>query len=329
MVRAVEGAVTEGGFGTAGPGGTPASANALRPLGVGETLDRAIKLYRNNAVALWTIVAVVIVPLEIIEVIVRRLSLPSDVFVLNGKLYTFTTSGSNGAGGTVALLLVALLGLLGQLVSTGAAFKLVLDSYIGRTPTWQESFAFARHRLGSLLWLGILETVLIAIGFVLLFIPGIWLLVACSVAVPALMLEGVGGFKAMKRSIDLVDTRWWATFGRLLVMFLLYGVLTFVIQELIRLFTDGVNVTNVTLWVVIDGILRAFVIILMTPFIVSVLTTMYIDLRVRKEALDIELLASRFGPPGSTVPPQTGLEREHDPHGGLPPPEPPTWPPTG
>lgn len=340
--------MTEGGRGAAGDGGTPTSGRGLRPLGVGETLDTALKLYRNNAVALWTIVAIVIVPLEIIEVIVRRLSLPSDVFVSNGTLYTFTTSGSSGTGGTVALLLVALLGLLGQLLSTGASFKLVLDAYIGRTPDWRESFAFARHRFGSLLWLGILLTVLVAIGFLLLFIPGLWLIVATSVSVPALMLEGVGGFKAMRRSIDLVDTRWWATFARLLVAFLLYAVLTFVIQELVSALTKALNVTNVTLWVAIDGVLRAVVIILMTPFIVAVLTTIYIDLRVRKEALDIELLASSFGPPGSTVPPQptvvapapeastsapsarpSGLERPSDPHGGLPPPEPPTWPPAG
>ncbi len=339
--------MTEGGFGTAGGGGSPASGQGLRPLGVGETLDTAIKLYRNNAVALWTIVAIIIVPLEIIEVIVRRLALPSDVFVSGGTLYTFTTNGSSGTSGTVALLLVALLGLLGQLVSTGAAFKLILDSYLGRTPDWRQSFAFARHRLGSLVWLAILSTVLIAIGFVLIIIPGIWLIVASSVAVPALMLEGVTGFKALKRSMSLVDTRWWATFGRLLVAFLLYGVLTFVIQELVRALTKGLDVTNVTLWVAIDGVLRAAVIILMTPFIVAVLTTIYIDLRVRKEALDIELLASRFGEPGSTVPPQAGLsaqvsvapqasvpppaglERPDDPHGGLPPPEPPTWPPAG
>ena len=88
----------------------------------------------------------------------------------------------------------------------------------------------------------------------------------------------------------------------------------------------------------------------MTPFIVAALITIYIDLRVRKEALDIELLASGFGEPGSTVPPHaglsaqvsvspqasvappppsSGLERPDDPHGGLPPPEPPTWPPAG
>ena len=103
------------------------------PLSVGETLDVALKLYRRNAVALWTIVASVIIPLEIIDIIVRRVTLPSDVFVHNGQLYTFTSGGSSGTSGTVALLLISLLGLFGQLLAHGATFKLLLDSYLGRT----------------------------------------------------------------------------------------------------------------------------------------------------------------------------------------------------
>ena len=124
-MRGVEGAVTGGGFGTTGSGVPATGGEGLRPLSVGETLDVALKLYRKNAVALWKIVATVFIPIYIVTVIVRRLTLPSDVFVHNGQLYTFTGSGSSGASGTVALLLVALLGLFGQLLSHGASFKLL------------------------------------------------------------------------------------------------------------------------------------------------------------------------------------------------------------
>jgi hypothetical protein len=202
----------------------------------------------------------------------------------------------------VALIVIAVIGLLGQLLSTGAAFKVVIDAYLGREPDWRESLAFARHRLLSLLWLGIIITVLVTIGFILIIIPGVWLLVATCVSVPVLMLEGLTGFKAMTRSMRLVDTRWWATFARVLVAFLLYGVVIFIIGAIVGALTDGLSVSNVTLWVAIDGILRALVIILATPFIASVITVIYIDLRVRKEALDIELLAQHFGGPGSTLP---------------------------
>jgi hypothetical protein len=156
------------------------------------------------------------------------------------------------------------------------------------------------------------------------------------------MLEGLTGFKAMTRSMRLVDTRWWATFARVLVAFLLYGVIIFVIGAIVGALTDGLSVSNVTLWVAIDGILRAVVIILATPFIAAVITVIYIDLRVRKEALDIELLAQHFGGPGSTLPesataaPATaattaptsrtaaGLPSDPPPSSDVP-----TWPPEG
>src|SRR5437016_2193218 len=64
----------------------------------------------------------------------------------------------------------------------------------------------------------------------------------------------------------------------------------------------GINITNVTLFVTLSGILQGVIVIFVTPFIAAAITVIYIDLRVRKEALDIELLASRFGGPGSTVP---------------------------
>jgi hypothetical protein len=329
MVRGVEGAVTPGGLDSAGAA-QAAGGPRLRPLGVGETLDVAIKLYRNNAMTLWKVVALVIVPLEILEVIVRRVTLPSDVFVYKGALYTFTTGGSSGTNNTVALIVIGFIGLLGQLLSTGASFKVVTDAYLGRAPNWRESLAFARHRLLSLLWLAVIITVLVTIGFILIVAPGLWLLVATCVSVPVLMLEGLGGWQAMTRSMRLVDTRWWATFARVFVAFLLYAVISFIIGAIVGAITDGLSVSNVTLWAAIDGILRGLVIIVMTPFIAAVITVIYIDLRVRKEALDIELLAQHFGGPGSTLPaglgsPSAATAATAAPVAGLASDEP-TWP---
>src|SRR5207245_726738 len=84
--------------------------------------------------------------LEVIEVIGRRVTLPSDVFLLHGTLYTHGATSNTASN--VALLVVALLGLFGQLLATGAVFKLQLDAYLGKPHEIRESleFAFARHR---------------------------------------------------------------------------------------------------------------------------------------------------------------------------------------
>jgi len=311
----VEGAVTDGGLG----GDVPTGGQRLRPLGIGETLDWAIKLYRNNAVTLWIIVSVIIVPLQVIEVIVRRLTLPSDVFLQNGTLYTAT---GQSTGEVIALVLVSLLVLIGSLVATGATLRALVDAYLGHPSDWRTSLAHARTRAGSLVWLAVLTSVLTIIGFFLLVLPGLWFIVAVSVAVPVLMVEGASGFSAMKRSMNLVDTRWWATLWRLLAAYLLLGVAIFGLSALVSAIGNGI--TNVTLFIVLGGVINAVVSILLSPFVAAVITVIYVDLRVRKEALDIELLVSSFDqaptettglagldaqapePPASVQPPPTG-----------------------
>ena len=268
----------------------------LRPLGVGETLDTAMGVYRRGAIQLWQAVAIVVIPLEFVELLLRRASLGSDVFVHNGTLYTNSLSGSTGGLGIT--LLILLIGILAQLLATGVVFKLVLDGYLGRPTDISESFAFASGKVLSLLWLSILIGVLTFVGLILIVIPGIWFLVSSSVAIPVLMMEGLGGFGAIRRSFDLVRGRWWATLGRLVAAFILVIVAEFVIGLITGGVTAALGVSNLTLFLIVNAILAALVTILVSPFTAAVLTVIYIDLRVRKEALDIELLVGGHSPAG-------------------------------
>ncbi len=267
-------------------------------------------MYRNNAVALWTVVAVILVPLVVIQIILNRIALPGDVFLFHGTFYTHTGTSST----VLPLLLVSLISALGQLLCVGAVFKLVLDAYLDRTIDWRSAIGFASGKVFSLLWIGILATVLIFIGFVLVAVSvvfllvvipvAIWLLVAFSVAQPALMLEGTKGTKALRRSFNLVRGRWWATFARILAAVLLYIVVAAVIGAIASAITH--SMTGVTTYLIINRLFSLLAAIVVTPFVAAVASVIYIDLRVRKEALDLELLAahaSGTAPVGATSPP--------------------------
>lgn len=299
-------------------GVNPQAGGSLRPLGVGEMLDASYRVYRDHAVQLWTIVAVVVIPLFIIQTLLRGAALPSGAYVHNGALYQNSTSGQTSAGGSVALVIVSFLGVLAELLATGAVFKLLLDSYLGRPVDMRESFDYARSRVFSLLWLGILTSVLVLIGFVLIIIPGVWFVVASCVAVPVLMLEGVKGWEAIRRSMHLVRGFWWGTFGRLLTALLLYIAVTVVLGLIVGLLTRGLGVSSVGVWLILNGALTTVLTILMAPFIAAVITTLYIDLRVRKESVDLERLA--FGTPGPGTPgPGVGPQPEVGPQPGTAP----------
>ena len=284
--------------GTASEGGTGAPRR-LKPLDVGQTIDAALNLYTKNAVQLWQLVAIVIVPIEVIEVILRRATLPGDVHLIHG---TFYTSGStNNTAYAVGLLISVLLGLFGQFLATAAVVKLQLDAYLGRPHDIRESleFAFGRHRLLSLFWIAIITGVMVTVGLILLIVPGVYLIVALSVSVPVLILEGQRGMAAISRSMSLVSGRWWPTCGRIVIGAIIYVVAYFIIGGIGGAITHAT--TNATLFFVINGLVSALVSIVLAPFIAALINVIYVDLRVRKEAVNEQVLLA--GAPPSEPPP--------------------------
>lgn len=314
----------------------------LRPLRVGEALDAAIKIYTRNAAQLFKTVLVVIVPFEILSALVLS-SAVSGSSISDGK-FLFTSQSDLDTFNTSRLVLSVLIGLL-ILLANAASFKAVSDTYLGERPNWRESLSFAFRRLGPVLWLSIIAFVLLVVAFICLILPGIYLSVAFSVALPVLLVERIGGFKALSRSVDLVRGRWWPTLGTLLVAGILVVIVQFVIGLIIGIIlgvvfhgSGGSPVLAVVLGRLLDGASRMISI----PFYAACITVIYYDLRVRKEGYDLQLLAEGIGrsapasgaAPAATTPAgsetrapdglssgqePTGLER---PGGSTPPPPP-------
>jgi hypothetical protein len=266
------------------------TAGAARPLGIGEILDAAIKLYRRKATDLWKIVALIVIPVRVVDQVLLFASFPSDVYAHDGTYYSYTT----GTSSALPVIVILVLGLIAASLTVGALSKCLLDAYVGRQSDWRQSLAFARDRLASLLWLSIIAGVLLLIGYAALIIPGLFLTVAWSVAVPVLMFEGVGGFRALSRSYALVKGRWWATFGAYVVAIILIIVASFLVGLLFGAIESGLHVNSVGLTLVLDGLGSIIGDLITYPFLAAVAAVIYIDLRVRKEALDLELLADSF-----------------------------------
>lgn len=267
------------------------TTGGLQPLSAGETLDRAINIYRQNATTLWTILAVVVIPIQVIELILRRVAV-GDVVKIGNSFYK---TGGGSSGGAVAYLIIALLSLAAILIANGATVKAIGDAYLGHPADWRESLRYSSGRFWSLLGLAIVLTILLIIGYVLIVIPGIYLTVIWSVAIPAMMMEGLPALGSMQRSNDLVKGRWWATFGRLLVALIIYVVAYLILAAIAGAIASGVS--SFTVYLIILAIFGAATSILFVPFVSAVLMVIYIDLRVRKEAFDLEMLAEHLGSP--------------------------------
>ena len=342
------------------------NAPALRPLGVGEILDVGIKIYWRHAVTLFKIVVFVVLPAQIVVNVIEVSAAPAGTQVFTGGGVfgpTFGTSDNTTLSNSdvttfvvgigVGLLINALAGKLAQ----GACFRAVADAYLGDPISSRSSLRYALRRMPALVGVSILGTLLASLGLIFCIVPGVYLWVAFFVAVPALLVEGVGPIKALGRSRRLVKGRWWPMCGVALVGYFLVFLVSGVVSGLV-LGVAAVGSRGTVVGFVLATLSTTVGSMLTTPAVAAFATVAYIDLRVRHEGFDLLLLAQRIGGDGPTVaptsvflppapavyttggeqppywPPPPGWQPSSEPPALEPPPEeenppaePPYWPP--
>jgi hypothetical protein len=244
----------------------------LRPRSVGEILEAAFSLYAKYWKPLLQIVAIVVVPLTLVQYFLGDVVAGSVTRDAAGHIVS-----TNGSALTASAL-TGVLTLLIQQILIGAVAWAVAMVLIGRTPDAGASYRFGYRRLWSILLVGILFALAVFVGFIALIIPGIIIAVRFSVAIPALVVEGKRGTEALGRSWNLVRGRSWSVFGAFIVVGFLTGIVSGILTAL------GGNSWFLT------GVFAAIAACITTPFTGLVIGLIYFDLRVRKEQLDLPTL---------------------------------------
>ena len=301
----------------------------MRPLSFGESLDVAIKIVTRNALTLIKLVAVIIVPVQVLSSLIFASTLPDAGAFGSSPFEPQVTPAAIPSTEDIlryfaGTILVFVLTFVGTALATAASYKAVGDAYLGSSPSWQESLRFGLRRLHSVAWVTFLTFVAVvgitliaavglavpflaageagaALGFALFGVLGViplvvWLYNSWSVAVPALLTEGQRGTRALGRSFRLVKGRWWAVFGVLIVSNLaagLVGAMVGFVPQLALLATGFGD--SVLASFLISGAFQALASVVTTPFLAAVVVVLYFDLRVRKEGFDLQLLAERIG----------------------------------
>lgn len=298
-------------------------AAPLRPLGIGETLDVAIKLYRARFATLAKTVAVVVTPVYLFSTLVT-LSLPNE----DDLATSFDATGTEADFGDfwvflAGFLVVGLATFIAGQLATAASYKVVGATYVGEDVEWQESLKFAVRRLRSLIWLTIVYGFLLVLAFLACIVPGIYLGTMWAVALPVLLLEDIRGRKALKRSRELVQGRGWQVFALLLLSMILTSIVGGALSGLLVGLVG--NIDNELLEAVANLIGNTAGAVLTTPFSAAVIMVIYFDLRVRKEGFDLELLARNVGvDPGDIDRSSLVVPPPPPPTSGS---QPPFWPP--
>lgn len=306
----------------------------LRPLGVGEILDGAVSTLRAHWRTVLGVTIVVAVISQIGDILVQRYLLPEPVDV---DPNASPTEALNQAVDAMQSSLLALapslfITIIGTLFTTAVLTVVISRSVLGRSVTLSDAWAEARPRLlqlfGLTLLLPVMGTLVVAVGIlpglligsgagIALTVLGglaavvlvIWLMVSFSLASPALMLERQGIVASLRRSAKLVKGTWWRIFGILLLTMLLTFVVSMIIAvpfSLVAMAVDGEGVSGLFSdsgpdfgwpFLIITGIGTVISTSITLPISAGVSVLLYVDQRIRREALDLEL-ARAAGVPG-------------------------------
>jgi hypothetical protein len=129
------------------------------------------------------------------------------------------------SGSVILGLIGALVGLAAGFLYTGYVVKLVQDVRDGRRDfSVGELLSHATPYLGTLILAGILAGIAVAIGLVLIIVPGLILLTIWAVISPSIVVEDKGVFEAFGRSRELVRGHGWQVFGAIVLTFLIIVV---------------------------------------------------------------------------------------------------------
>lgn len=155
------------------------------------------RTYWRWAPSLLALAVVVFVPLGLIH----ALTLEADIgsFDLGNGLALLAIAG--------AVLALAATGLVGEVFYTGAVSILLTHPHGGRPPSLREIAGMVRY--GPLIAIDLLYGLMVAIGLILFFFPGILVFVWLGLSAPVVEIENRGIRAAFRRSIELVRHKFW------------------------------------------------------------------------------------------------------------------------
>lgn len=288
----------------------------LRPLGVGELLDGAFAAIRRYPRPTLGLAACVMLVVTVVQVatewtLLSGIEPPSEGATLSDAADYLSRVGTFSV---ISLVVSA----LATLLLTGMVIAVIGEAVLGRPVSAGDAWRRLRPMFGRLIGLALLTFLIwmgaalpgialvvvgavggsvgiVVLGILVAFVGVIYVWPLFALAPAALVLERQPVTRALGRSRELVRRSWWRVFGILLLAFVIAGIVNGIISLPFGLAgggltsiggrTSGVHFTQL----VISGIGGLLASTVSRPFTAGVAALLYIDRRMRAEALDLSL----------------------------------------
>jgi len=257
----------------------------LRPLTLGELLDRTFYLYRKNFILFGGIIA--LPNLILLAVQFAGVGLGSAKLLVGPAV---------SIPWTLAVWAVSL-GVAAA--SQGATVIAVSNVHLGRQTSITESFAGIKGRIFYLALIMIGYWIGIGVGLVLLVVPGVILALMWALTIPVAVIEDTGLRDSVNRSAELTKGHRGRVFvlGLLVVMlwYAIYMVWEIPIITAMGVMARGHRIVSIPVWAQLAIPVGNFISqCLVGPLMTIGFSLLYYDERVRKEAFDLQLMMSNL-----------------------------------
>ena len=298
-------------------------APQLRPLGVGDIVDRVFSVYRGRPLLFVVLAAVPYLALSlviggIVMSLGSQLAPLAPFFDSLGDSFTVTTGTRPDVPITPeiwsAIVTLMVLGVISALISmlflavqVGSLVDAAAARYLARETTIGASFRAGLRVAPKIIGTGLLLFLSLTVGWLLLFvvlalannallatvgllgglIATVFVFVSWLVAPVVAAVEPVGAVHAVRRS-------WWLSKGhrwRILGLQILLLILQIVLSTLISVIIVAAFISDAGVRIVLQNIVNVIATVLWAPIQWGTFTVLYFDLRVRKEAFDLQLAA--------------------------------------
>lgn len=249
----------------------------LRPLSLGEILDRTFSLYRRHFLLFIGIAGIP-------HLIVLAVHLTQTAII--------TTQNYSTMAAVTTTIAIVLASIVSYVFSQGGTVTAVSDLYLGRPISIFEALRRAGANAFSLVGVLMLNGLAILGGLLLLIIPGIYLACRLLVCVPSALIEQRGPRDSLSRSFALTKDYTINAF----VILVLSVVMSYAAQILLVLpFSIPMVIAagkhaDTRIWLALAQVGGTISATLVTPILLIATSVYYYDLRIRKEAFDLQFM---------------------------------------
>jgi len=270
----------------------------LRPLSLGEVLDRTFSLYRKHFLLFASIAAIP-------QVILLALRLTQTLMLAAPALGRFPRVPRTAVDTSSAFLSLGILWFFGfaiwglvYIYAQGGMVSAASDLYLGHSTTIGTALGKVRGHYLNLVVVVLLGMLALGAAFVCFIIPFFYVACRLIACLPAAVLEDLGPIDSLERSFSL--TRGFA--GPAFLIFFLSAVLQYAAAFLfaapfsVAMVLSAKHPETMPMWLSLTHVGEFIGGVVVGPFLTIAIAVFYYDLRVRKEAFDLQFMLNPTDP---------------------------------